>query len=224
MKVQDYIRVLRQRGWIILATAAIAAVSAFGFSLVQIPVYRASVQVLIEPARPDYGLTQSAKIMLRSYVAAMWTTDRATQVIERQELYTTPQDLKGNVIIASDDSRMLIQIDVDRSDGEEAKRIAHEWARVMVEWRDSQNQLQRKEDRVYATILEEPTYRLLRPRKFINTAAGGIFGLVMGTLLIFVLEWLAAGIIHRPQDMEELGLTVVGVIPPAALAHKRGES
>lgn len=223
MRVLDYIRVLRQRGWIVVLAVAVAAASALGFSLIQPPEYRATLQVLIEPARPDFGLTQSAKILLRSYVAAMWTTDRAQEVIDRLGLYTDSATLKGNVTIASDDSRMIIQIDVDSHDGEEAKRIAYEWGRVLVEWRDSQNQIQNKEDRVYAMILEEPTYRLLRPRKLINTAAGGIFGLVVGVVVVFVLEWLEAGIVRSPHDLEQLGLTVVGVIPPVTVGRKRGE-
>ncbi|HDQ35024.1 MAG TPA: hypothetical protein ENN14_01780 [Chloroflexi bacterium] len=221
MRIQDYLRVLRQRGWIIALLAVVAAMSAFGFSLVQMPVYRASIQVLIEPARPDLGLTQSAKILLRSYVAAMWTTNRAQEVIDRLGLYMTPETLKGDVIIASDDSRMLIQIDVDDNDGEQAKRIAYEWALLLVEWRDSQNQRQDKSDRVYAEILETPTYRLLRPRKLINTAAGAIFGLILGAVVVFVLEWLEAGIVREPRELEQtLGLTVIGVVPPVTLSKK----
>ena len=49
----------------------------------------------------------------------------------------------------------------------------------------------------------------------INVAAGAIFGLVVGIIIVFILEWLEAGIVHNPKLLEqETGLTVLGVIPP----------
>jgi capsular polysaccharide biosynthesis protein len=45
-------------------------------------------------------------------------------------------------------------------------------------------------------------------------AAGAVFGLVIAGVIIFFLEWIEAGIIRTPQDVEQqLGLTVVGAIP-----------
>jgi capsular polysaccharide biosynthesis protein len=45
-------------------------------------------------------------------------------------------------------------------------------------------------------------------------AAGVVFGLVVAGVIIFFLEWLEAGIIRTPEDLErQLGLTVVGAIP-----------
>lgn len=215
MTIQDYFRILRQRGWIILLAALVTATSAFGFSKLQTPVYRSSIQVLIKPARADYGLTQTAVMLLRSYVSRMWTRDRAQEVIDSLGLMKGAEELKGDVTIASDNSRMVIQIDVDDYDGEQANRIAKQWATLLVQWRDSENQLQQKEDRVYAEILEEPSYHTLRPKTMINTAAGGVFGLVLGTLIVLGLEWAEAGLIRLPRELErDLGLTVLGTIPP----------
>ena len=47
-------------------------------------------------------------------------------------------------------------------------------------------------------------------------AAGAVFGLVIAGVVIFFLEWLEAGIIRTPQELErQLNLTVVGAIPAA---------
>ncbi|MBN1487497.1 MAG: hypothetical protein JW981_07640 [Anaerolineae bacterium] len=215
MKLQDYVRVLQRRGWIIILAAIVTAFSAFGFSKLQTPVYRSTLYVQILPARSDLGLTQSVKLLLRSYVSVMWTTDVAQQVIDSLGLMRTSEDLKSDVTIASDDSRLVIQIDVDDYDGEQANRIAKQWGVLFLQWRDSENQLQNKEDRVNAKILEEPQYRLLRPKTMINTAAGGVFGVVIGAIIVLVLEWLELGIVRVPQEIErEMNITVVGVIPP----------
>ncbi len=223
MKVQDYFRVLRRRGWIIIVTALVTAISAFVFSKVQIPEYRSSVRVGIQAARNDFGQAQTIKILLDSYVAQMYTRTMAQEVIEQLGLMRTAEALKGDVTIASESQQMLIQIDVDDTDGEQANRIAKKWAELLVDWRNSENQRQNKEDRVFAQILEEPTYRLLQPKTLINTAAGGIFGLLLGALTLLGLEWLEAGLIRSGRQLEhEAGLTVLGLIPPVITTKSKG--
>ncbi|MGC9358058.1 MAG: YveK family protein [Anaerolineae bacterium] len=220
MNIQDYVRVLRRRGWIILLVALVTAVSAFGFSKIQTPIYRSSVRIGIQAARPDWGAAQTVKMMLDSYVAFMYRRPVAEQVIEQLDLMRTPVELKSDVTIASDSQDLTIQIDVDDYDGEQANRIARTWAELLVQWRDSENQYQLKQDRVYATILEEPTYHLLRPKTAINTAAGGVFGLIIGAVVLVGMEWLDAGLIRFGSELEALDLTVLGIIPPTSSAKE----
>lgn len=214
MNIQDIVDILRRRGWLIVLTVLVTAGSAFAFSKLQTPVYRSSVRVGIQ-GRTDWGAAQTVKILLDSYVAFMYRRPVAQEVIDRLELMRTPEDLKSDVTIASDTQDLTIQIDVDDYDGEQANRIAKAWAEELVRWRDQENRLQNKPDRVFATILEEPQYRLLRPKTMINTAAGGVFGLLIGAMVVIGLEWLDAGLIREPREIEhEVGLTVVGVVPP----------
>ncbi|MGC9522271.1 MAG: YveK family protein [Anaerolineae bacterium] len=215
MNIQDYIDVLRRRGWIVILAAIVTAASAFVFSKLQTPVYRSSVEVSIQLARPDLSLTQSAKQLLRSYAHAMWSEARASQVIQELGLFMEPGALKDDVTIVADDSIMVIKIDVDNPDGELANDIANTWAQLLVQWRDDQNARQDKEDRVFAEVIDQASYRLLRPKTKINVAAGGVLGAVLGTLVVIVLEWLDAGVVHNPKKLEtEAGLTLIGMIPP----------
>jgi len=215
LKIQDYIDVLRRRGWIIILAVVITAVSAFVFSKLRTPVYRASMEVSIQLARPDLGLTQSAKQLLSSYANVMWSEKQADTVIRTLGLYMDPRDLKGDVKIVADDSIMVIKIDVDNSDGELANQIANTWAQLLVQWRDEQNARQDKQDRVFAEIIDSASYSLLRPKTSVNVAAGGVLGVVLGTLVVFVMEWLESGIIHDPATLEATtGLTIIGMIPP----------
>ena len=221
MKIQDYIQVLKRKGWLIALITILTAGSALGFSLIQAPVYRSSVDIGIQAARTDWGLAQTVKILLDSYATVMHTRPWAQQVIEDLDLMLEPDTLLGDVIIASDSQNLTIQIDVDSNDGEQANRIAKRWAELLVQWRDSENQKQQKEDRVFAQILQEPTYRLLRPKWKINTAAGAVFGLLLGALTVIALEWFDAGIIRTPRALEEqTGLTVVGIIPPVTTTKR----
>jgi capsular polysaccharide biosynthesis protein len=126
----------------------------------------------------------------------------------------TPEQLRGNAYFAAEDDRNVIKLEVEAYDGDQANDIARTWAQLLVQWRDSQNQRQRKEDRVYAYLRDQPRYVQSWPKTKIVTAAGGIFGLVIAGVVIFFLEWLEAGVIRTPQDLERrLNLTVMGAIP-----------
>lgn len=215
MELTDIFRILRRRGWIIILLVLITAAGAYVFSKLQSPVYRASVNVSINPARADFGLTQSAKILLRNYVAIVHSETWAGEVIDRLDIDFTPGQLKSNTTVASDDSRMLIQIDVKDSDPEQAARIANHWAQLLVEWRQEENALQRKEDQVHAYQIDPAVPGLFSPKTKINAVAGGMLGLLLAGVIIFFLEWVQSGVVHSTDDVERvLGLAVLGAVPP----------
>jgi capsular polysaccharide biosynthesis protein len=215
LELSDYFRILRRRGWIIIVVVIITAASAYVFSKLQTPVYRASVNVSINPARADLGLTQSAKWLLRNYVAIVHSETWAGDVIDRLNIDLTPGQLKSSVTVASDDSRFLIQIDVNDFDYGLAVRIADTWAQKLVEWRQEENALQRQEDHVNATQIDAATGGLFSPKTKINTIAGAILGLLLAGVIIFFLEWVESGVVRSAADVERyLGLTVLGAVPP----------
>ncbi len=215
MELSDYVRILRRRGWIIVLLVAVTAAGALVFSKLQTPVYKCSASVSINPARADFGLAQTAKLLLRNYVAIINSDTWAKEVISRLSLDMTPGGLRRNVIIASDDSRLTIQIDVKDHDLAQACRVANEWAQLLVEWREQENAEQRKEDRVKAYIIDPAAGGLFSPNTKINTAAGGVLGLVLAGVVIFFLEWVESGVVHTTADIERyLDLAVLGAIPP----------
>ena len=214
MELADYTRILRKRWWIIIAAVALTAGSALGFSKLQHPEYTSTAEIVIEPARPDWGLAQSAKMLLRTYMTLADSYSWAQQVIDELQLPMTPEQLRGAARFAAEDDRMVIKLEIEAYDGDQANDIARTWGTLLIQWRDQQNQLQNKEDRVYASLRDQPRYVQSWPKTRVVTAAGGIFGLVIAGVVIFFLEWLEAGIIRTPRDLEQqLGLTVVGAIP-----------
>ena len=66
MTLQEYWRIIRKRGWIILVSMALAAALAFGISYLQQELFQATVEVSTVPARPDWGLGNTAKDLMRS--------------------------------------------------------------------------------------------------------------------------------------------------------------
>lgn len=215
MELTQIVRILRKRWWIVLVAVVATAASAVGFTRLQTPVYQSTVEVVIQPARPDLGLTQSAKTLLRSYMTVADSNKWAQDVIDRLRLDMTPEQLRSNARFAAEDDRMVIKIEIEDTDGEQANRIARTWATLVVEWRDSENQRLRKEDRVGAVLRDEPTYtRAWPPRTSIVLAAGVILGLLIAGVVIFFLEWVESGIVRTPRDIEEwIGVAVLGTVP-----------
>jgi capsular polysaccharide biosynthesis protein len=214
MELLEYVRILRKRWWIIVVAVVLTAGSAYGFSKLQPPEYTSTAEIIIEPARTDWGLTQAAKMLLRTYMTVADSNQWAQKVVDELQLSMMAEELRGDVRFAAEDDRMVIKLEVDSADGDLANDIARTWAELLIRWRDQQNQLQRKEDRVYASLRDQPRYVQSWPKTRVITAAGGVFGLVIAGVVIFFLEWLEAGIIRTPQDLErQLNLTVVAAIP-----------
>jgi capsular polysaccharide biosynthesis protein len=215
MELGDYIRILRKRWWIIVVAVVVTAGSALAFSELQPREYTAIAEVIIEPARPDLGLTQSTKWLLRTYMTRADSNQWAQEVIDALQLSMTPEKLRSKAHFAAEDDRMVIKIEIEAYDGDQANDIARTWANLLVQWREEQNDKQRKEDRVYAYLRDEPRAdQSWPPGTKIMLAAGAVFGLVIAGVIIFFLEWLEAGVIRTPQDLErQLDLAVIGVIP-----------
>jgi len=214
MELSEYLRILRKRWWIIALVTLATAAAASGFSAVQTPVYKSTVQLSVWPARIDNGAQLAAKALLRAFAVFVDSNDFADRVIEGLQLDMEPDKLNGNVTIVSIDEDFIIQIEALDTDPATANAIAHKWAQEFVDWRNRENQLQRKEDRVEARIVQDPVVGKFRPQTTLNTIAGAIIGLTLGVLIVFVLEWIESGVLRTPEDVERaMGMTVLGAIP-----------
>jgi capsular polysaccharide biosynthesis protein len=214
MNLMDYIRILTRRGWIVALAVVITAGAAYGFSKTQTEVYRASQKVLLLPSRSDLGLTETMRILLRSFVEYLDTDTVAQVVITNLELDLQPGDLRADSAINSDPTTLTIQIDVDLEDQEAAARIATEWGRQLVEWRGTLNAALPREERIEAQLLDTASVGLYRPQTKINVLAGAILGLIIGGAIVFVLEYLESNIMRRPEDIERvLEVPLLATIP-----------
>jgi len=215
VELKEYLNVLLKRGWIILLVAVITASSAFVFSKLQTVVYRSTVQLNVWPGRPDWGLQQTIKGLLRNYSSQIKSRNVARQVISRQELDMTVDSLLKEMTVSPIESDFLIQIDVDDIDPQRAQLIAQTAAEVFVEQIRVYMLEQDKADRVDVFMRDDATQAYVSwPKTGLLVIAGGLFGLLAGALVVVGLERLAADIIRQSRDIERYtGLAVVGSIP-----------
>lgn len=215
MPLKEYLRILWKRGWIIIAMAIITAGSAIVFSMVQRPVYRSSVQLNVIPARIDLGLTESVRSLMRNYAANIRSNQTLDEVIKRTGQDMTPDQLRSRVKVSTIVEDFMIQIDVDDYDPAVAQLLAQRTADVFEEDIRIYMQDQDKRDRVDVRTKDaaQPAY-LQSPKKKINALAGGVFGVLLGAMIVLGLEWLESGIIRNPGELERAaGVGVLGAIP-----------
>jgi capsular polysaccharide biosynthesis protein len=214
MNLTDYGRILLRRGWIVLLLAFLAAGAAYFLSTRQTPVYRAIQKVLIQPSRTDLSLTESSRQLLNSYRSLMDSTFVAAKVIDNLQLDMTPQALKADVEVVASAIDLGIEISADSTDPGLAARIAQEWGEQLVDYRNVENQKVRREDQVNATLQDNPQPALLAPRPAINALAGGILGILIGAIVVFVMEYRESSVIRRREDLERMmGIPVLAAIP-----------
>jgi capsular polysaccharide biosynthesis protein len=214
MELYDYFRILRQRGWLIILLMLLTAAAAYGFSRIQTPVFQSSLRLLVSPSRTDFGQAQAAKVLLTSYEQWLYSSYQAQAVINKLQLDMTAGELLSDVRVSSDGNSFVINLTVENTDPNLANDIARAWGEELIMWQNEKNDRLRLEDRITIEFIDDPQAGLDRPKTMINTAAGAAFGLFIGVGLLFLLEWIASGVMRRREDIERyLEIPVIGSIP-----------
>ena len=85
-----------------------------------------------------------------------------------------------------------------------------------MQYRTDRNQQARQEDRIEASLQDNPVTVLARPNLRINTLVGFIAGFFIGGIIVFVLEYLESAIVRRREDVEIFAdLPVLAAVRPA---------
>jgi capsular polysaccharide biosynthesis protein len=172
------------------------------------------------PARAtDWGSNNSLKDLLRNYAESISTHTMATIVIDRAQLDMDATTFLGKLFVKPDSSTFTVELEARDRDPKVAMDMVDTMAKVFAEDRDQWNQQQDKRDRIEVKMLDSVYnlgYQQYSPKTKINTLAGGLFGALVGVLVVFLLEWLEMDTIRTSTDIERaLGVAVLGAIPPA---------
>ncbi len=222
--IQDYGGVVRRYGWIVIVAVLLAGLLSYGVSFFQVEMYRATVHVSTVPARPDWGLGNSAKELMRNFVLNIGTFEVAEEVIARAQLDMHPSEFLRLTDVAPDSSTFTIKIEARSRDKIVAKDMALTLADYFADERTAYYAQQDKRDRIevkiVSTAIEAVQYQ---PQPLVNALAGGILGFLLGVGLILLLIWVESGFLRTPDSVERtLGLAVLGAIPVTASGSTTG--
>ena len=216
--IQEYSGVVRRFGWIPIVAVLLTGALSYGISYFQVEMYRATIHVSTVPARPDWGLGNSAKELMRNFVLNLNTFEVAEQVIARAQLDMHPSEFLRLTNIADDTSTFTIEIEARSRDKIVAEVMALTLADFFVDERTAYYAQQDKRDRIEVKIvsraIEGARYQ---PQPLINTMAGAVLGFLLGIGLILLIVWIESGFLRTPDSVERtLDLTVLGAIPVTA--------
>jgi capsular polysaccharide biosynthesis protein len=215
VEFREYWNMARRRGWIILLVAMLAAAAALGVSLIMPETYKATIQLSVNPARADWGLSQATKDLLRNYVLNIESHRMTQEAIDRAQLDMSTYDFLANLDVSDDAANMSITIAAESHDPEEARLMAQTLADVFVEERSVWNEQQDKTDRIYVEKVDDiRDVPLASPKIKFNMLAGAVLGAIVGGTIVFFLEWLQSDILVTSADVEKAtGMTVLAAIP-----------
>ena len=226
MTIQEYLHIIRRRGWIIVVSTIVTALAAFAVSYVQEDMYRATVYVSTVPARPDWGLGNTAKDLMRNFAANIQTPEIAQRVIDRAQLDQNPYTFLSNINVASESSDFTIKIEARDRDPEVAKLMALTLADEFVDERTAYYAQQDKSDRIEVKIRSRAIGSdKFQPKPIVNAIAGAVLGFLLGLGIVLVLTWMEADLLRTPNAVERtLGVPVLGAIPATTGHNQEAQS
>jgi capsular polysaccharide biosynthesis protein len=215
MEFREYWNIARKRGWIVILVAVVAAVAALGVSLIIPKTYMASIQLSVEPARPDWGLSQATKELLRNYAVNIKSHTMTQKAIDRAQLDMDTEEFLAHLDVSSDASNLTLTIQAKSRSEAEAVLMAQYLADVFVEERGDWNKEINVSDRIYVDKVDDVRYAVLSSPKWkFNTLAGAVFGAIVGGIIVFFLEWLESDILRTAADLRKaVTAPVLAAIP-----------
>jgi capsular polysaccharide biosynthesis protein len=216
--VQGLLQVIRQRLWVIVLTAVVLTGFGIGFSLMQKPVYEASIKVLIgQKPGSEVPINLGSDVsglqqLTQTMVEAVNTRPVAAEVIDRLDLRESPEEFLENLSVEQTATTQFIEVSYADANPERSKRIANTVGDVFSE---------RVADASPTT--NAITAKVWEPAVTPAAPVGpdplrnGLLALVIGGLLGVGLAFLVEGLDdswRSPEELEQVsGVPTFGLIP-----------
>jgi capsular polysaccharide biosynthesis protein len=214
LTASDALRALRDRWWVLVAAALLAAVAAYAYAkLVAEPRWRSSV-LIQATGRLDYGNLLALEKELRP-VAEQVRQLAVMREVDRN-LHT---DLPPELILEHTRAEPVqdsgqIRLDVEDSDADRAQQLALEIANVYTSQHNAAEQGKLREERVILSTLDRPTQaQLIWPLTRILLPGAALLGALVAAGIILAFAYFDDTFQTPAHVRHDLGLAVVGVIP-----------
>jgi capsular polysaccharide biosynthesis protein len=215
MTFGEAIAALRERWWVLLAAAVVAAVAAYAYVKMPWvePRWRSSV-LMQATGRLDYGNFLALEKELRPLAEQVRQLDIMREVDQNLHTDLAPEVMlehtRAEPVLDSDQ----IRIDVEDSDATRAEQLSLAIADVYTQQHNAAEQGKLREERVILSTLDRPNQAvLIWPQTRIVVAAAALLGLLVAGLVVLGAAYFDDAI-RSPADVQRLlELPVVGSIP-----------
>jgi len=213
--IQEYGGVIRRYGWIVIVAIVLTGLLSYGVSFLQEDLYRATVLVSTVPARPDWGLGNTAKDLMRNFALNLRTHEVANEVIARAQLDMHPNEFLRLTQVMPESENFTIKLDARSRDRIVAETMVKTWADWFVDERTAYYAQQDKRDRIEVKMVTRTIQAAqIQPRPLVNAVAGSVLGLLLGIGLILLIMLVESGLLRTKDSVERtLAIPVLGAIP-----------
>jgi capsular polysaccharide biosynthesis protein len=206
---------LRQRWWIIVTAAVVAAVAAYVYvrlPWVQ-PRWRSSV-VIQATGRLDYGNFLALEKELRPLAEQVRQLNVMREVDRDLHTDLAPELMLDHTTAEPVQDSDQIRLDVEDSDPARAQQLSLAIADVYTSQHNAAEQGKLREERVILQTLDRPNQAILIwPQTSIIVPAAAVLGLLVGGLTVLGLTGLDSTIRSVADVRRYLELPVLGVVP-----------
>ena len=220
VSLRDLLLPVWRRLWAVMLVVVMVVGTTIGFTLVQTPIYEASVKILIgsqaegETEVPGnlYGDVQGLQTLTQTMTEAVASRPVAKAVIQRLDLSMSPNTLIDNLTASQVNATPFIWISYRDPDPERAHRIAGAVAEVFSE---KVSEVNPSTSPINATVWERPPVpeEPASPNLLRNLLAGLAVGLMLGVVLAFLLEHLDDSWRSQEELERMTGVPTFGIIP-----------
>ena len=119
MTSQDYLKIITKRWWLIGALMAGGLLVGLVLTLITTPLYRSSIKISVNPARPEYGTALTINNLLSNFSLQLTTVKLAQDVVDQLRLDIAPETLLGRVKVTPQQDNFMLLIEADN------RRSAH---------------------------------------------------------------------------------------------------
>ncbi|PGR00094.1 YveK family protein [Priestia megaterium] len=216
ISIKELFQTLKKRVWLITLITIIAAIiSAVISFFVMTPVYEAKTQILVNQAKSDQQLYNTAEVqtniqLINTYNVIIKSPAILDKVKDELNLERTVEKLNEQISVSSATNSQVVEITVQDPSPYVAAQIANKTAEVF------QSQISKimKIDNVSVLSKAEVKGDVspVKPQPLLNIVIAIVVGLMVGVGIAFLLEYLD-NTVKTEQDIETiLELPVIGAI------------
>ncbi len=220
MDLRDYLRVLR-KGWpLILAFVVLGSAAGIGLTVTTSKVYQGTAQVFVSATPNDSvaALAQGNSFTqdrVQSYVDLANSPAVTAAVVKELGLSMSQQTLASKITADAPQNKVLINLHVTDHDPNQAARLTNAVAAQFDTFVENTEQTDATGKPVIKLTLVHPATvpsSPIKPSKIINIGLGFVLGLLLGIGFVFLRDVLD-NTVKGPQDFDELGIPVLGLVP-----------
>jgi capsular polysaccharide biosynthesis protein len=215
LPVGALLSVFWKRLWVIALVVITLTGGGLGLSLMQPPVYEASIEILVGQQRGIAATTfdvNGLQDVTATVAQAVSSRPIAEAVIEQENLNTDPETFLANLGVVAIEDTQFITVSYGDSDPKRAQRAVNAVGDVFSE---RIADVSPEDSVITATVWERAVVpdEPISPDPLRNGLVALMVGLVLGTGLAFLLEFLDDSW-HSPAEAEQIsGVPTFGVIP-----------